>query len=124
MLDGTMRISYFLIFTELSINLTDLEIIIRKREVIYGSFYYSYWPRLNSTYTKTLDLYPSRVSTEIISHIKRGIQGNALDDGEKSEEKGTSSSRRSSTFTEQTREIICNLYEDYEILKIERGSLI
>ncbi|KAG8369504.1 hypothetical protein BUALT_Bualt14G0020500 [Buddleja alternifolia] len=79
MLDGTLGISYFERFHEVKDfcrhegnRSVALQTFIRKHEVIYDRFWSTYWPHFNTKLTKNLD--PSRVFTEIMSHIKRGLR--------------------------------------------------
>ncbi|XP_058076276.1 uncharacterized protein LOC131224859 [Magnolia sinica] len=87
MLDGTMSNSYFNKFPsvrELSMDARGvskspaLQAFIRSKEVTYERFVATYWPHVNAQLTKKLD--PSTVFTQIISHIKGGLEaGDALD---------------------------------------------
>ncbi|KHN25944.1 TPR and ankyrin repeat-containing protein 1 [Glycine soja] len=128
MLDGTVGISYFERFSDLSSdgkNLSArsvaLETFIRKKEVTYGRFDSLYWPHFNYQYTKKLD--SSRVFTEIISHIKGGMQAVESSDGKLSREEYLSlSENRASSLIRQKREIIYDIYQSYEKMKNDKGD--
>ncbi|CAJ2636390.1 unnamed protein product [Trifolium pratense] len=115
MLDGTLGNSYFERF---SVKSVALETFMRKKEVTYDRFDSLYWPHFNSEYTKSLD--PSRVFSEIMSHIKGGMHG----DGSKlSRESYVSlSENRASSLSKHKREMIYNLYQSYEKMKMLRGD--
>ncbi|KAM6567390.1 hypothetical protein CsatA_026518 [Cannabis sativa] len=93
MLDGTLGNSYFerfLTVEELSSDQVRisrsvlLQNFLRNKEVNYEKFSALYWPHFNSDSTKRLD--PSRVFTEIISHIKGGLQSIDASDSKLSRE--------------------------------------
>ncbi|GJX49807.1 UvrD-like helicase, ATP-binding domain, P-loop containing nucleoside triphosphate hydrolase [Tanacetum coccineum] len=92
-----------------------LQTFIRLREVTFDRFCSLYWPHFNSNLTKKLD--PSKVFTEIISHIKGGSEGKLSYEGYSLLAKS-----RSSTVTEQKREMIYRLFKAYEKMKTERGE--
>nr|GEX50632.1 UvrD-like helicase, ATP-binding domain, P-loop containing nucleoside triphosphate hydrolase [Tanacetum cinerariifolium] len=123
-LDGTLGNSFFEKFLEaregfdgtcIRSRSVALQTFIRLREVTFDRFCSLYWPRLNSNLTKKLD--PSRVFTEIISYIKGGTEGKLSYEGYSLLAKS-----RSSTLTEQTREIIYGVFQAYEKMKTERGE--
>ncbi|GKA40041.1 UvrD-like helicase, ATP-binding domain, P-loop containing nucleoside triphosphate hydrolase, partial [Tanacetum coccineum] len=125
MLDGTLGNSFFEKFLEaregfdgsrIRSRSVALQTFIRLREVTFDRFCSLYWPHFNSNLTKKLD--PSRVFIEIISHIKGGTKGKLSYEGYSLLAKS-----RSSTLTEQTREIIYRVFEAYEKMKTERGEL-
>ncbi|GFP95816.1 tpr and ankyrin repeat-containing protein 1, partial [Phtheirospermum japonicum] len=129
MLDGTLGNSYFERFRDVrgstqiegrrSVALTTF---IRRNEVTYDRFRSFYWPHFNAKLTKNLD--PSRVFTEIMSHIK----GGGPQDGETCDSKRTRidyislSDSRVSTLSAEKREVIYDMFEDYEKMKLERGE--
>ncbi|XAR48021.1 RNA helicase [Bertholletia excelsa] len=130
MLDGTLGNSYFKRFlgagelsqcTSRCSRSVALETFIRTKEVSYDRFCSLYWPRFNSRHTKKLD--PSRVFTEIISHIKggmclRGANRNKLT----REDYFLMSEDRVSTLSRKNREIIYDIFCDYEKKKMEKGE--
>ncbi|KAL8238273.1 hypothetical protein R6Q59_019354 [Mikania micrantha] len=130
MLDGTLGSSYFERFHEaregslgnhLSSGSVALQTFIRLKEVTYDRFCSFYWPHFNSNYKKKLD--PSRVFTEIISHIKGGQQAGDCSDGKLSFEGYTLlAESRVSTLTRQKRENVYSLFQAYENMKTERGE--
>ncbi|CAL1352529.1 unnamed protein product [Linum trigynum] len=128
MVDGTVGSSYFERFpgarqflhgNMLSVG---LQTLIKTREVNYERFSSTYWPHFNAKSTSKYD--SSRVFTEIMSHIKGGI----------CEERWSSdavisrsdyvllSESRASSLDVQQREVIYDIYEDYERMKMERGD--
>ncbi|XP_045829129.1 uncharacterized protein LOC123920847 [Trifolium pratense] len=118
MLDGSLGDSYFERF---GVESVALETLMRKKEVTYDRFDTIYWPHFNSQYTKTLD--PSRVFSEIMSHIKGGMQALEHGDGKLSRESYVSlSENRASSLSKQKREVIYNLYQSYEKMKMLRGD--
>ncbi|XP_045821754.1 uncharacterized protein LOC123914598 [Trifolium pratense] len=128
MLDGTVGNSYFERFSELSslsenigVRSVAFETFIRKKQVTYERFDSLYWPHFNSQYTKTLD--SSRVFTEIVSHIKGGMQSLEPGEGKLSRQDYLSlSENRSSSLSKQKREIIYDMYQSYEHMKMDRGE--
>ncbi|GJU83140.1 UvrD-like helicase, ATP-binding domain, P-loop containing nucleoside triphosphate hydrolase [Tanacetum coccineum] len=125
MLDGSLGNSFFERFREaregslgnrISSRSIALQTFIRLREVTFDRFCSLYWPHFKTSLTKKLD--PSRVFTEIISHIKGGLQGS---DGKLSyEEYCLLAESRSSTLTTEKRGIVYNLFKTYEKRKTER----
>ncbi|KAJ0765114.1 putative TPR and ankyrin repeat-containing protein [Helianthus annuus] len=130
MLDGTLGSSYFERFLEaregsqcnhISTTSVALQTFIRLKEVTYDRFCSLYWPHFNSIHKKKLD--PSRVFTEIISHIKGGLQAGEGSDGKLSFEGYSSlAESRVSTLTKQKRENVYSLFQAYENMKTERGE--
>ncbi|KAJ9554076.1 hypothetical protein OSB04_018121 [Centaurea solstitialis] len=121
MLDATLGDSFFERFLEAG-NIVSrsvgLKSSIRSKKVSFERFCTVYWPRFNSDLTKKLD--PSRVFTEITSHIKGGLQ---VGDGKLSHADYSSlSESRASTLTKEKRGIIYKLFEAYEKMKSERGE--
>ncbi|KAK6146300.1 hypothetical protein DH2020_020169 [Rehmannia glutinosa] len=79
MLDGTLGNSYFERFRDVrgssrydGRRSVALQTFIRQNEVTYDRFRSLYWPHFNAKLTKNHDT--SRVFTEIMSHIKGGLQ--------------------------------------------------
>ncbi|CAI8586619.1 unnamed protein product [Vicia faba] len=126
MLDGTVGSSFFERFSDLSSeNLgarsVALETFIRKKEVTYDRFDALYWPHFNSQHTKTLD--SSRVFTEITFHIKGGLQSVDSAAGRLSRQDYRSlSENRASSLSKRKREIIYDIYQSYERMKMDRGD--
>nr|XP_023876777.1 uncharacterized protein LOC111989221 [Quercus suber] len=129
MLDGTVGNSYFERFhkarklsnTPISGSSVSLQNFIRMKEVNYERFSTSYWPRFNTRLTKKLD--SSRVFTEIISHIKGGPQAVEVVDGKLSREDYVLLSKgRVSCLCRQKREIIYEIFQNYEKMKNENGE--
>ncbi|KAK2383852.1 P-loop containing nucleoside triphosphate hydrolase superfamily protein [Trifolium repens] len=128
MLDETVGNSYFERFSDLS-SLSEnigarsvaLETFIRKKQVTYERFESLYWPHFNSQYTKTLD--SSRVFTEIMSHIKGGMQSLEPGEGKLNRQDYLSlSENRASSLSKQKREIIYDFYQSYEKIKMDKGD--
>ena len=130
MLDSTLGNSFFGRFREaregshgnaISSRSVALKTFIRLREVTFDRFCSIYWPHFNSNLKKKLD--PSRVFTEIISHIKGGIQAGECSDGKLSYEGYCLlAESRSSTLTKLKRENVYTLFQAYEKMKCERGE--
>ncbi|XP_061342438.1 uncharacterized protein LOC133288644 [Gastrolobium bilobum] len=128
MLDGTLGNSFFERFSDqsshsqnLGVRSVALETFVRKKEVTYDRFDSLYWPHFNSQYTKTLD--SSRVFTEIISHIKGGIRAVESGDGKLSREDYLSLSiNRASSLVKEKREVIYDIYQSYEKMKMDKGD--
>lgn len=118
MLDGTFGESFFNRFRE-GKEAFDAQVIRERREVSYEKFRKDYWLHLHNDLKRKFD--PSRVFTEIISHIKGGVQAPASHDGILSREDYVSLARnRSSSLTEQERRYIYDLFESYEKTKATR----
>ncbi|XP_073153825.1 uncharacterized protein [Henckelia pumila] len=91
----------------------------RKNEVTYDRFSSLYWPHFSSNLTKNLD--PSRVFTEIMSHIKGGLQAGEACDGTRNRKDYVSlSESRVSTLSAEKREVIYDIYQVYEKMKMKR----
>nr|GEV91261.1 UvrD-like helicase, ATP-binding domain, P-loop containing nucleoside triphosphate hydrolase [Tanacetum cinerariifolium] len=130
MLDGTLGNSFFKRFLEakegsqgdhISSRSIAMQTFIRLSEVTYDRFCSLYWPHFNSNLTKNLD--PSRVFTEIISHIKGGMQAGGSRDGKLSNEVySLLSEGRTSTLTREKREMVYTLFQAYEKMKTKRGE--
>ncbi|KAI3470132.1 hypothetical protein Pfo_026795 [Paulownia fortunei] len=127
MLDGTLGNSYFERFRDVrgssqfeGRRSVALQTFIRKNEVTYDRFWSSYWPHLNAKLTKNLD--PSRVFTEIMSHIKGGLQEGACDSKRSRQDYISLSDSRVSTLSAEKREVIYDIFEDYEKMKLECGE--
>nr|XP_043619908.1 uncharacterized protein LOC122591722 [Erigeron canadensis] len=130
MLDGTLGNSFFGRFLkkreDFHLNLLGsrsvaLQTFIRLREVTFDRFCSLYWPHFDSSLTKKLD--PSRVFTEIISHIKGGLQAGECSDGKLNFEGYSLLAKcRSSILTKQKRKTVYNLFQAYEKMKTERGE--
>ncbi|KAA8532347.1 hypothetical protein F0562_032398 [Nyssa sinensis] len=130
MLDGTLGNSYFKRFHDVR-KLSDgktrssrsvaLQTFIRTKEVNYDRFCSFYWPHFNTQLTKKLD--SSRVFTEIISHIKGGLQAGEACDGKLSREDYVLLSEgRVSSLNKQKRERIYDIFQDYEKIKMKNGE--
>ncbi|XP_052204545.1 uncharacterized protein LOC127809631 isoform X2 [Diospyros lotus] len=129
MLDGTVGNSYFERFLgprELfhckssSSRSVALETFIRTKEVNYERFCTEYWPHFNCLRTKKLD--PSRVFTEIISHIKGGLGAGKTQEGKLSQKDYVSLSEGRTTLNKAKRETIYAVFQDYEKRKMENGE--
>ncbi|XP_022872886.1 uncharacterized protein LOC111391845 [Olea europaea var. sylvestris] len=129
MLDGSLGNSYFERFPDLkdfsqdkrSLKSVALQSFMRKKEVNYNHFKSFFWPHFNSKLTKNLE--PSRVYTEIMSHIKGGLQvGEACDIKLNREDYVSLSDKRMSTFCAREREAIYDIFKDYEKMKMKRGE--
>ncbi|XP_022874965.1 uncharacterized protein LOC111393590 [Olea europaea var. sylvestris] len=129
MLDGSLGNSYFERFPDLkdfsqdkrSLKSVALQSFMRKKEVDYDHFKSFYWPHFNSKLTKNLE--PSRVYTEIMSHIKGGLQvGEACEIKLNREDYVSLSDKRVSNFCAQERKAIYDIFKDYEKMKMELGE--
>ncbi|KAK6242402.1 hypothetical protein SCA6_007791 [Theobroma cacao] len=131
MLDGTIGNSFFEKFNnakELSMLNGEVENapiflrnFIRTREVNYEKFCSTYWPHFNDKLTKSLD--SSRVFTEIMSHIKGGLRSGDSCDGRLNEEDYVKLSEgRVSILSGHERQMIYDIYQDYEKMKRENGD--
>nr|XP_011463726.1 PREDICTED: uncharacterized protein LOC101298122 [Fragaria vesca subsp. vesca] len=129
MLDGSLGNSYFERFLE-KLNLPHgslecsrsvlLQTVMRTKEVNYDKFYSSYWPHFNIQITKKLDA--SRVFTEIISHIKGGLEALEASDGICSRDCYVKMSGRASNLSEENKEIIYDIFQVYEKMKLRNGE--
>ncbi|TQD88449.1 hypothetical protein C1H46_025973 [Malus baccata] len=127
MLDGTLTNSYFERFLDpttlahgqlRSSRSVALQTFIRTKEVNYERFSSSYWPHFNMQLTKQLDA--SRVFTEIISHIKGGLGAIEAGDGRLGREDYVELSEgRVSNLSKQKREVIYDIFQAYEKMKLE-----
>ncbi|XP_052204549.1 uncharacterized protein LOC127809634 [Diospyros lotus] len=133
MLDGTVGNSYFERFLGLrelfhcksrSSRSVALETFIRTKEVNYERFCAEYWPHLNRhfSYLLTKKLDPSRVFTEIISHIKGGLGAGKTQEGKLSQEDYVSLSEGRTTLNKANREMIYAVFQDYEKRKMKNGE--
>ncbi|KAG5545643.1 hypothetical protein RHGRI_017953 [Rhododendron griersonianum] len=130
MLDGTMGNSYFERFLgawkyskcgTIGSRSVALETFLRIKEVNYESFCSFYWPRFNCQLTKKLD--PSRVFTEIMSHIKGGSGVGETQEGKiRQEDYVILSEGRVSTLSRERREKIYSIFQDYEKMKKKNGD--
>ncbi|KAJ0078956.1 hypothetical protein Patl1_24392 [Pistacia atlantica] len=130
MLDGTMGNSYFERFHDIrkhsdvqsqSLRSDSLYTIMRTKEVSYDRFSRFYWPHFNEQLIKKLD--SSRVFTEIISHIKGGLRSMEVGDGKLSQEDYVQLSEgRVSTLSRQKRDMIYEIFQNYERVKMENGD--
>ncbi|KZV14915.1 hypothetical protein F511_40287 [Dorcoceras hygrometricum] len=130
MLDGTLGNSYFERFHDVrdssqyygrSFRSVALETFMRRNEVTYDRFSSFYWPHFNTKLTKNLD--SSQVFTEIMSHIKGGLlAGEACDVKRNRQDYVSLSESRVSTLSGDKREVIYDIYQDYEKMKMERGE--
>ncbi|KAF8020981.1 hypothetical protein BT93_G1408 [Corymbia citriodora subsp. variegata] len=130
MLDGTVGVSFFERFRNLrefchgqSYNSRPvaLQSLLRAKEVTYEKFCAVYWPHFNDKIRRRLD--PSRVFTEIMSHIKGGLQPVDGCEGKLDRLAYVSLSQgRVSTLSVQRREEIYDAFEDYEMMKMKNGE--
>ncbi|GJZ28590.1 UvrD-like helicase, ATP-binding domain, P-loop containing nucleoside triphosphate hydrolase [Tanacetum coccineum] len=99
----------------------ELQEFMNLKEVTYERFCSVYWDHFPSALTRKLD--PSRVFTEIISHIKGGLQAGGCNDGKLSRERYCSlAGSRSSTLNEGKRDFVYTIFQAYEKRKSERGE--
>lgn len=125
MLDGTVGSSYFDTFNlkwkvskDRSSRSVAIETFIRDKEINYDRFCCLYWPHFKRQLTKNLD--PSRVFTEIMSHIKGGLLAR---DGKLSRDAYVSMSKsRVSNLSSEKREGIYDIFQAYEKMKMKRGE--
>ncbi|XP_048135410.1 uncharacterized protein LOC115739970 isoform X2 [Rhodamnia argentea] len=130
MLDGTVGVSFFQRFPDLrefchgqsyNSRAVALQSLLRAKEVTYEKFCAVYWPHFNDRIRRRLD--PSRVFTEIMSHIKGGLQPADCCDGKLDRLAYVSLSEgRVSTLSIQRREEIYDAFEDYEKMKMKNGE--
>ncbi|XP_034197492.1 uncharacterized protein LOC117612973 [Prunus dulcis] len=130
MLDGTLGNSYFERFLDArklthgqlqSSRSVALQTFIRTKEVKYERFSSSYWPHFNIQLTKMLEA--SRVFTEIISHIKGGLEAMEAGDGKLNRENYVRlSESRGSNLSKQKREAIYDIFQAYEKMKMKNGE--
>ncbi|XP_026424181.1 uncharacterized protein LOC113320490 [Papaver somniferum] len=126
MLDGSMGNSYFDRFSDIR-ELSQSKIVTsrsfalralrRTKEVNHERFSSSYWPHFNCQMTKKLD--SSMVFMEIISHIKGGLFAGRLPDDKLSREDYILLSEgRVSSVSRERREMIYEVFLEYEKKKI------
>lgn len=130
MLDGSLSNSYFERFvdiTKLPRNRLQrsrsvvLQTFLTTKEVTYERFNSSYWPHFDVQLTKKLDA--SRVFTEIISHIKGGLRALEAGDGKLSRSCYVQMSEgRAYNLSQQKREIIYDIFQVYEKMKMRNGE--
>ena len=123
MLDGTVGISYFSRFPDAHkpSRTVTLQSFIRSREVNYERFISSYWPYFKSHLIKYLD--SSAVFTEIISHIKGGLEAGKAHDGRLSREDYLLlSEARVSNLTREQRDRVYDIFLEYEKKKFKKGE--
>ncbi|XP_071695484.1 uncharacterized protein [Rutidosis leptorrhynchoides] len=131
MLDGTVGPSYFHKFpcVRKLINgcqssksrLDVLEQFMKFKDVTYKRFCSNYWPHLNNKLTKNLD--PSSVFTEIMSVIKGQLTSIKAPNGILSRDDYISlSDGRVSIYPADKREIIYDIFCQYEKYKVENGN--
>lgn len=128
MLDGTLGESYFQRFPDVKGSShygrrrsIALRTFMKKNEVTFDRFRSIYWPHFNLKLTKNLDA--SRVFTEIMSHIKGGMQeGEACDCKRSRADYVSLCEYRISTLSAEERNVIYDIFEDYEKVKLERGE--
>ncbi|XVF85504.1 hypothetical protein PTKIN_Ptkin17bG0122900 [Pterospermum kingtungense] len=98
-----------------------LQNFIRTREVNFEKFCSIYWPHFNAKLTKKLD--SSRVFTEIMSHIKGGLRSGDSCDGRLNEDGYVNLSEgRASTLSRHERQMVYDIFQDYEKMKGENGE--
>ncbi|URE01433.1 UvrD/REP helicase N-terminal domain [Musa troglodytarum] len=98
-----------------------LQSLIQSKEVNYEKFVGSYWPLFNKQLTKTVNA--STVFTQIISHIKGGLDSGTVHAGKlKREDYLLLSEKRVSTLSRETRETIYDIFIDYENNKLQYGE--
>ncbi|KAL5984647.1 hypothetical protein ACLOJK_041267 [Asimina triloba] len=129
MLNGTLSSSFFRKFhctrdlpMERGVSKSlAVQAFLRSKEVTYERFAASYWPHFNAQLTKKLD--PSMVFTQIISHIKGGMDGGDSNEGKLVRENYIMLSKgRMSTLRSEQREKIYEIFLDYEKKKAENGE--
>ncbi|KAI3903276.1 hypothetical protein MKW98_031930 [Papaver atlanticum] len=130
MLDGSLENSYFDRFNDVrefcagNTGITRpfaLNAFIRSKEVNYDRFNSLYWPHFNCNLTRKLD--SSTVFIEIMSHIKGGLVAGRVPNGKLS--RGNYlllSEGRVSTLSKDLREMIYDIFLDYEKKKLLNGD--
>ncbi|KAM7274394.1 hypothetical protein ACFE04_029058 [Oxalis oulophora] len=94
---------------------------LRTKEVTYERFNAIYWPHFNTQIRKMIDC--STVFTEIMSQIKGGLQSIEASDGKLSQDNYLQlSDSRVSSLSRQKREMVFEIYLDYERKKMENGE--
>ncbi|CAB4292904.1 unnamed protein product [Prunus armeniaca] len=118
MLDGTLGNSFFERFLDTSeprpsSRSVALQTVLRQKEVNLARFSTSYWSHFNIQLTKKLD--PSKVFTEIISHIKGRLGVTEAGDGKLSRGDYVQRSEgRASNLSKEKREMIYDIFLVYE----------
>ncbi|PNY14343.1 lupus brain antigen-like protein, partial [Trifolium pratense] len=108
-------------FESLGVRSVALETFIRKKEVTYDRFNAVYWQKFNSKHTKMFD--SSKVFTEIVSIIKGGQKSIDLVEGKLSRPDYLSLSKnRASSLSTDERNIIYDIYQSYEKMKMDKGD--
>ncbi|XP_074264825.1 uncharacterized protein LOC141587273 [Silene latifolia] len=93
--------------------------LVKRREVGYEKFRESYWPHFNMKLTHKLD--PSRVFTEINTHIKGSLHFRQIGETTLSLEKYIQlSDKKGSSFDKLERSRIYDIFLDYEKMKVTR----
>ncbi|XP_031387073.1 TPR and ankyrin repeat-containing protein 1-like [Punica granatum] len=130
MLDGSIGVSYFERFPQSrdicrekvgAARSLALQAFLQEKEVNYEKFCAVYWPHFNERLTRNLD--PSRVFTEIISHIKGSLHVGSFCSGRLSRTDYVSlSDGRGSHLTQKERHKVYDVFLEYEKKKLERGE--
>ncbi|KAI3840236.1 hypothetical protein MKW92_032638 [Papaver armeniacum] len=130
MLDGSMEDSYFDRFNDVREFCAEntgtsrtfaLDAFIRSKEVNYDRFNSFYWPHFNCHLTRKLD--SSTVFVEIMSHIKGGLIAGRVPNGKLSRgDYLLLSEGRVSTLSKDLREMIYDIFLDYEKKKLLNGE--
>ncbi|OWM65617.1 uncharacterized protein LOC116199733 [Punica granatum] len=130
MLDGSIGFSYFEKFPRSrdicrekvgAARSLALQAFIQEKEVNYEKFCAVYWRHFNERLTRNLD--PSRVFTEIISHIKGSLQvGNSCSGRLSRTDYVSLSDGRGSHLTQKERHKVYDVFLEYEKKKLERGE--
>ncbi|KAI3854721.1 hypothetical protein MKW92_008051 [Papaver armeniacum] len=119
MLDGSMEDSYFDRFNDVRSFVR--EILEQIKEVNYDRFNSFYWPHFNCHLTRKLD--SSTVFVEIMSHIKGGLTAGRVPNGKLSRgDYLLLSEGRVSTLNKDLREMIYDIFLDYEKKKLLNGE--
>ncbi|RZC51571.1 hypothetical protein C5167_019991 [Papaver somniferum] len=130
MLDGSLENSYYDKFNDVrefcagntgTTRTFALNAFIRSKEVNYDRFNTVYWPHFNCQLTKKLDC--STVFVEIMSHIKGGLVAGTVPNGKLG--RGNYlllSEGRVSTLSKDLREMIYDIFLDYEKMKLLNGE--
>lgn len=92
----------------------------QKKEVNFERFDSLYWPHFNSQLIKKLDSY--LVFTEIMSHIKGGIKQAEIGKLSRNDYCTLYESRSSSSLSMETRDIIYDIFQNYEKMKMKKGE--
>ncbi|KAL5077780.1 hypothetical protein RYX36_016764 [Vicia faba] len=92
----------------------------QKKEVNFERFDSLYWPHFNSQLIKKLDSY--LVFTEIMSHIKGGVKEAEIGKLSRKDYCTLSQSRSSSSLSMETRDMIYDIFQNYEKMKMKKGE--